>query len=325
MKNRVMIIGGDGYIGWPLSLCLSRKNYIVTIVDNFKRREYDSLPTTLGQRVKVWKEYSDKYIYYKRIDIAKNYKGIKGLLNRIKPDKIIYLAEQRPYPYSYIPNYDRRDIFYNNTIALNNLLLSLVELKLNPHIIYGGSLVLNINSIINNIYAISSFVCEEVIKYYRTIYNVKITELNLGYVWGINTQDTNMHPLLENVVNHSKKYDYNVIINKLIINDILQRNPVLIDQSALIQPYINIKDVIKLTEKLIFSTYSKTNIKLYGITEKASELTLIDRINGKAVKQTGYRHKSIENLIDNTLLITKDNLSDDYKTINRLIANGAIK
>jgi UDP-sulfoquinovose synthase len=59
---RIMLIGGDGYLGWPTALHLSQRGHDVLIVDNLVRRSYDheigahSLTsiTSLQERVAAW-------------------------------------------------------------------------------------------------------------------------------------------------------------------------------------------------------------------------------------------------------------------------------
>ncbi len=38
---RVIVSGGDGYLGWPQAMYLSKRGYEVCVVDNFSRREWD--------------------------------------------------------------------------------------------------------------------------------------------------------------------------------------------------------------------------------------------------------------------------------------------
>ena len=62
----ILVLGGDGYLGWPTALYLSRKGHQVGVVDNFARRGYDLemgvdtlVPiASLQQRVRRWKEMS---------------------------------------------------------------------------------------------------------------------------------------------------------------------------------------------------------------------------------------------------------------------------
>ena len=57
---RILVLGGDGYLGWPTALHLSRRGHDVGVVDNFARRQYDLemgvdtlIPiTSLQQRVR---------------------------------------------------------------------------------------------------------------------------------------------------------------------------------------------------------------------------------------------------------------------------------
>src|SRR5271165_206790 len=64
---RILVLGGDGYLGWPTALYLSRRGHRVGVVDNFARRGYDlemgvdSLVPIVGlqRRVRRWREISD--------------------------------------------------------------------------------------------------------------------------------------------------------------------------------------------------------------------------------------------------------------------------
>ena len=37
----ILVLGGDGYLGWPTALHLSALGHKVTVADNLVRREYD--------------------------------------------------------------------------------------------------------------------------------------------------------------------------------------------------------------------------------------------------------------------------------------------
>ena len=60
---KVLVLGGDGFCGWPTSLYLSKQGYEVLIVDNLSRRsidielEADSLTPIqpIGTRLRAWK------------------------------------------------------------------------------------------------------------------------------------------------------------------------------------------------------------------------------------------------------------------------------
>ena len=66
-KKNILIIGGDGYIGWPTAMNLSKKGHLVSVLDNFSKRRIEAeegvsplwpIPT-LSERVKIWNEISE--------------------------------------------------------------------------------------------------------------------------------------------------------------------------------------------------------------------------------------------------------------------------
>ena len=38
---KILVLGGDGYLGWPTALHLSERGHDVAVADNFARRQYD--------------------------------------------------------------------------------------------------------------------------------------------------------------------------------------------------------------------------------------------------------------------------------------------
>ena len=85
---KVLVLGGDGFCGWPTALHLSDIGHDVVIVDNLSRREIDielevdSLTPIrpIGERIRVWKEVSGKSIGFVNLDIAREYDRFVDLL-----------------------------------------------------------------------------------------------------------------------------------------------------------------------------------------------------------------------------------------------------
>jgi hypothetical protein len=107
-KKKVIVLGGDGFCGWPTSLYLSDRGHDVIIVDNLSRRKIDldlgcdsltpiASPET---RVQAWKEVSGKEIKFINLDVAKEYDLLVQLIKDEQPDSIVHFAEQRAAPYS---------------------------------------------------------------------------------------------------------------------------------------------------------------------------------------------------------------------------------
>ena len=105
---RVLVLGGDGFCGWPTTLYLSDRGHDITIIDNLSRRkidvelEVDSLtpirPT--GERIRVWREVSGREVGFINLDLATEYDRLVAVLEDIRPEAIVHFAEQRAAPYS---------------------------------------------------------------------------------------------------------------------------------------------------------------------------------------------------------------------------------
>ena len=106
MSKKVLILGGDGFCGWPTALHLSANGYDVTILDNFSRRKIDidlnvqSLTpiASMEDRLAAWKEKTGRTIGFEKINVAKEYDRLLHILNTHKPDAIVHFAEQRAAP-----------------------------------------------------------------------------------------------------------------------------------------------------------------------------------------------------------------------------------
>jgi UDP-sulfoquinovose synthase len=105
---KILVLGGDGFCGWPTSLHLSARGHDVVIVDNFARRtadielEAESLTPIrpMGVRRAAWRELTGNDLGFHRLDVAGDYEELRELLAELQPDAIVHFAEQRAAPYS---------------------------------------------------------------------------------------------------------------------------------------------------------------------------------------------------------------------------------
>ena len=97
---KVLVLGGDGFCGWPTSLHLSHVGHEVTIVDNLSRRaidlelEVESLTPIrpIGERIRVWNELTGKEIGFVNLNLATEYDRFETLLRDLRPDAIIHFG-----------------------------------------------------------------------------------------------------------------------------------------------------------------------------------------------------------------------------------------
>ena len=144
---KILILGGNGYLGWPTSLFFSKKGHQVTIVDNFIKNKMELefgfkpliLPLTLHKRVNHWNKNQNNPIKFHVGDLL-NHRFIKDLLMDVKPDVIVHYAEQPSAPYS-MSNRERT-IFtqHNNVMGNLNLLFAIKKNCPDTHLVKLGTL-----------------------------------------------------------------------------------------------------------------------------------------------------------------------------------------
>ena len=145
---KVIVLGGDGFCGWPASLHLSARGHEVVIVDNFSRRRIDeelgvqSLTPirSMVERRAAWKALSGKDIRVVELDVAQDYHGLLELIRDFRPDAMIHYAEQRAAPYSMKSSKHKRYTVDNNVNASNNVLCAIVESELDIHLVHLGTM-----------------------------------------------------------------------------------------------------------------------------------------------------------------------------------------
>jgi UDP-sulfoquinovose synthase len=251
---KVLVLGGDGFCGWPTSLHLSAQGHEVCIVDNFARRNADveleasSLTpiAPMGARRKAWREVSGRDLEFHRFDVAVHYHRLLTLLQDWRPDAVVHFAEQRAAPYSMKSSWHKRYTVSNNLNATNNLLAAIVESGLDIHVVhlgtmgvygYGtagvkipeGYLTVQIptgdgdvveSEILyppnpGSIYHMTKTQDQLLFAYYNKNDGVRVTDLHQGIVWGTQTHETRKDDRLINRFDYDG--DYGTVLNRFLM------------------------------------------------------------------------------------------------------------
>jgi UDP-sulfoquinovose synthase len=251
---KVMILGGDGFCGWPSALHLSNNEHDILIVDNLSRRNIDNELSvssltpiaTISERLCAWKEVSGKDIGFANIDIAKQYSEFLELLKVEKPDAIVHFAEQRAAPYSMKSSVHKRYTVDNNISATNNVLAAVVESGLDIHIVHLGTMgvygyssvgltipegYLNVKLDVpekglvdqeilyptnpGSIYHMTKSLDQIIFAYYAKNDALRITDLHQGIVWGTQTHETKLDERLINRFDYDG--DYGTVLNRFLM------------------------------------------------------------------------------------------------------------
>jgi UDP-sulfoquinovose synthase len=280
MKESIIVLGGDGFCGWPSSLGLSNAGYDVTIVDNLSRRKIDvdiecqSLTPIqpISKRISTWNDVTGKKIRFEHVDISVQYNKLLTLIQEIKPKAIIHFAEQRSAPFSMRSPFLKRYTVNNNLNATNNVLCAIVESGLDIHLIhlgttgvygYGtagmvipeGYLTVKVDvegsekqmDILyppnpGSIYHMTKTQDALCFLYYNKNDNLRITDLHQGIVWGTETAETGLH---ENLVNRfDYDGDYGTVLNRFVMQSAVGHPLTVHGTGGQTRAFINIQDTV---------------------------------------------------------------------------------
>lgn len=231
--RKVMILGGDGFVGWPTATHLSALGYEVAIVDNCSRRTIDvELGTSSAipiagpeERVAAWERVSGKKIAFINCDVAKDFAGLIQCIAEFQPATICHFAEQRSAPYSMLSTTTKQYTVNNNVSATHNVLLAICEVDDNIHLVHMGTMgVYGYGSLPGStipegymdveyegkplkivhpyhpgsIYHTTKCLDNTLFHFYAKNNRISITDLHQGIIWGCNTDQTQKDPALYN-------------------------------------------------------------------------------------------------------------------------------
>jgi UDP-sulfoquinovose synthase len=240
-RVRILVLGGDGYLGWPTALHLSRRGHDVTVVDNFCRRGYDHemgvdslVPVAqLSARIRRWEEVSGLTIESMVGDLT-DHRFVLKTLERAAPDAVVHFAEQRSAPYSMI---DRDHAVYtqvNNVVGTLNLLYAIAETDRQIHLVKLGTMgeygtpnidieegfieithkgrsdVVPYPKQPGSFYHLSKVHDSHNILFACRIWGLRATDLNQGVVYGQETDETTMDDAL------ATRFDYDAVFGTVL-------------------------------------------------------------------------------------------------------------
>jgi UDP-sulfoquinovose synthase len=282
---RVLVLGGDGFCGWPTSLYLSDRGHDVTILDNLSRRkididlEVDSLTpiVPIGERLRAWREVSGREIGFVNVDLATEYDRLASLLLELRPDAIVHFAEQRAAPYSMRSEKTKRYTVDNNVRATHNLLTAIVDTGVNAAIahlgtmgVYGygwsgsapipegyltvkvptpdGDLEREILHPANpgSVYHMTKTLDQLLFAFYAKNDGLRITDLHQGIVWGTQTNQTALDPALINRFDYDG--DYGTVLNRFLMQAAIGHPLTVHGTGGQTRAFIHIKDTVRCIE-----------------------------------------------------------------------------
>lgn len=325
--KKVIVLGGDGFCGWPTSLYLSDQGHEVIIVDNLSRRKIDlelgcdSLTpiASIEQRVDVWNGVSGKKnLRFKYLDLQHDYQELLQLLKEEKPDTVVHFAEQRAAPYSMKDARLKRYTIDNNVSGTHNLLCAIVESGLDIHVVHlgtmgvygygtsGGEIPEGYLDVIlpggrpskilhpaypGSVYHLTKCLDALVFQFYNKNDGVRVTDLHQGIVWGTNTAQTVRDERLINRFDYDG--DYGTVLNRFLMQASLNIPLTVYGTGGQTRGFIHISDTARCIE-IAINNPPKSGDKVEIFNQIAETLRVRDLANLISSK-TGCGVRNLEN------------------------------
>jgi UDP-sulfoquinovose synthase len=279
---KVLVLGGDGFCGWPTALHLSDIGHDVVIVDNLSRREIDieleveSLTPIrpMGERVRVWKELTGNDIGFVNLDLAEEFDRFETLLRETQPDAIVHFGEQRAAPYSMRSTIAKRYTVDNNVRGTHNVLAAIVSsgrdialVHLGTMGVYGygwsgsapipeGYLTVKVptpDGEINreilhpanpgSVYHLTKTLDQLLFAFYAKNDMLRITDLHQGIVWGTQTPQTVLDERLINRFDYDG--DYGTVLNRFLMQAAIGHPLTVHGTGGQTRAFIHIRDTVR--------------------------------------------------------------------------------
>lgn len=305
---RILIPGGDGYLGWPQALYLSSKGHEVLILDNLQRRHFDlernfaSLAPIypLQERIAAWKEVSGLSIQLCIADVT-DYEAVARVFCEFQPEAVVHFAEQRSAPYSMI---DRKHAVFtqtNNIVGTLNILYAIKEFSPDCHLVKLGTMgeygtpnidieegfieihhkgrsdILPYPKQPNSFYHLSKTHDSHNIQFCCKVWGIRATDLNQGIVYGVETDETVLDPRL------ATRFDYDQIygtaLNRFCVQAAAEYPLTVYGQGQQIRGYLNVRDTLRCIELAINSTPTAGEYRVFNqMTEQFSLVELANMV-----------------------------------------------
>lgn len=328
---KVLVLGGDGYLGWPTAMYFSARGHEVAVVDNMSKRYWEAelgveplRPIRpLQGRVARWKEVRDRTIQLYVCDIAENHRSVYRVFEEFRPEAVIHYAEQPSAPYSM---YDReRAVFTqrNNVLGTLNVLFAIRHACPDAHLVklgtmgeYGtpnidieeGWLNVEHNGRTDRVlypkrpgsfYHLTKVHDSANLEFACRIWGSRVTDLNQGVVYGFETAETKLHSDLATSIHYDAVFG--TALNRFIVQAAVGLPLTVYGRGGQTRGYINIRDTVRCVELAVTNPAAPGEFRvfnqftqLFSVNDLAEIVARAARSRGRTVEISHIENPRVE-------------------------------
>jgi len=305
---RILILGGDGYLGWPTALRFSARGHEVFVVDNFSRRRWHDEQSTgsltpirgLADRIDAWREISGKDIH-SFVGSVEDGEFLDRVVAETSPEAVIHYGQQASAPFSMISRRHAVETQYTNVIGNLNLLWSIREHVPNCHLIKLGTMgeygtpnvdieegyieyesngrkdTLPHPKLPGSLYHCSKVHDSTNIHFACRHWGLRATDLNQGVVYGIETDETVQDERL------LTRFDYDELfgtaLNRFCVQAMIEHPLTVYGRGGQTRGYLNIRDTLQCVELAASNPADLGEMRVYNqFTEQFSVSELAELV-----------------------------------------------
>ncbi len=305
---RILILGGDGYLGWPTAMSFAAKGHDVFVIDNYLRRNIAQqtqsealIPTpNLHNRAAIFQSISNYQIRVEIGDVT-DFRTMSRIFEDFQPEAVVHYAEQPSAPYSMI-GFDEAKLTLNNNLnATFNLIMAVLEYVPDCHIIKLGTMgeygTPNIDieegwidiehkgrsdkflfpRQAGSLYHTTKVLDTDLLWFYVRTFGIRVTDLMQGPVYGLSTNESVQDDrLLPNF-----HYDdiFGTVVNRFLVQAVAKVPLTVYGQGGQVRGYLNLKDTLQCIELAINNPAKKGQLRILNqFTETFSVNELASRV-----------------------------------------------
>jgi UDP-sulfoquinovose synthase len=308
----VLILGGDGYLGWPTAMHLTARGHEVAVVDNYLRRslcrEENVEPLievpNLHRRSALWESISGYHIPVFIGDLTK-WDFVADVFYRFVPEAIIHYAEQPAAPYSMLNRHAAMLTLRNNLEVTANLIFAVRQFCPDAHIVklgtmgeYGtpnidieeGWLEVEHNGRqqkflyprqASSLYHTTKIMDTDLLWFYVRIWELRVTDLMQGPVYGIFTEENSDQEELYSFLNYDELFG--TVLNRFVVQAVADFPMTVYGKGEQTRGYLNIMDTLNCVRLSLENPAKKGELRIFNqFTETFSVNQLAQKVQSVA-------------------------------------------